>query len=385
MLKTKTMRKVYLDHAATTPMRQEVIDVMVNLMNDNFGNPSSTHAFGRKAKALIESSRKKMAQLLEVKSKEIVFTSGGTEADNLVIIGAVNDLGIKRIITSKIEHHAVLNCVEHLANSSTVEVAYVNLTEQGLIDDLHLEQLLAESDQPTLVSLMHINNEVGHINDLKQISEICQKYKALFHSDTVQSIGFYPIDLKHIPIDFLTASAHKFNGPKGIGFAIIKEQHSLNPLIFGGSQERGRRAGTENVYSVGATEKALTLAYENMDQEREHVKKLKTYCKSKLEAAFPNIRFNGASGDFNLSSHKILNFTIPLPKFESDMLILQLDLHGIACSKGSACQSGAQEGSFVLNEIYGGEQHGLRLSFSSTNSMSDIDYFVDKLKQILMD
>lgn len=379
------MPNIYFDHAATTSMRPESIEVMVDLMKDNFGNPSSTHATGRKAKALLESSRKKIAKLLEVKSREIVFTSGGTEADNLILIGAVKDLGVKRIITSKIEHHAVLNCVEELKASHPVEVVYVNLDSKGLIDYKHLEHLLVETERPTLVSLMHINNEVGHINQLQTIGELCQKHQALFHSDTVQSIGFYPLDLAHIPIDFLTASAHKFNGPKGVGFAIIKSKHAIRPLVFGGSQERGRRAGTENVYSVGAMETALSLAYQHMDQERAHVLMLKQHCKAQLEKTFKDVRFNGVSGDFDLSSHKIINFSIPHPKFESDILILQLDLHGIACSKGSACQSGAQEGSFVLNEIYGGEQHGLRLSFSSTNTVAEIDYFIEKLKEILTD
>lgn len=377
------MKKVYFDNAATTPMREDVINYMVELMQDNFGNPSSTHAVGRKAKAMMELSRKKIAKHLGVKSSEIIFTSGGTEADNIIILGAVKDLDVKRIITSKIEHHAVINSSEFISEKNGVKLDYVNLTKEGLIDYTHLEQLLAESDEKTLVSLMHINNELGHITDIKHVGELCQKYKALFHSDTVQSLGFYPVDFTDVAVDFITASAHKFYGPKGIGFAVIKNQPKIKPLIYGGSQERGRRAGTENTFGVGGMEKALTLAYENMDKEHAHVKMLKTYCIDLLKETFPKVRINGLSGDFEKSSHKVVNFTLPHPNFQSDMLILQLDMRGISCSKGSACQSGSQIGSFVLNEIYGENQHGLRVSFSINNTKEEVAYFVKTLKEIL--
>ena len=265
--KTTPMKNVYLDSAATTQMRTEVISKMTEVMQV-YGNPSSTHTFGRTAKSLIENARKTVANYLKVEAKEIVFTSGGTEADNLILNSAIRDLGVKRIITSKIEHHAVLHCVDQLKDCFEVEVDYVNLDEFGSVDLQHLEQLLQQNDQKTIVSLMHVNNEVGNILDIEKVGNLCHQYNALFHSDTVQSVGHFELNLKELPVDFAAVSAHKFHGPKGVGFAYIKSNSGLKSLIFGGSQERGVRAGTESVHNIVGLEEALKLAYDNLAEEQ---------------------------------------------------------------------------------------------------------------------
>ncbi|HLS30206.1 MAG TPA: cysteine desulfurase family protein [Flavobacteriaceae bacterium] len=380
------MKKVYLDSAATTQMREEVIADMVKVMQDSFGNPSSTHGYGRTSKSLIETARKNIANILNAKPAEIIFTSGGTEADNLVLNSAVRDLGVKHIISSKIEHHAVLHTLEELAENYGVQVSYVNLDEEGFVDYNHLEKLLQSSKEKTLVSLMHVNNEVGNMLDIKKAGNLCEKYDTLFHSDTVQSIGHYDIDFSEIPVDFAAASAHKFHGPKGIGFAYIQENSGMRPLIFGGSQERGMRAGTESVHNIVGMEKALQLAYEKLKEEKAYVEDLKSYFIDELKANIPNVKFNGGCEDMEKSTYTVLSVNLPIPADKTLLLLFQLDLKGIACSKGSACQSGSDQGSHVLNAISSPEYlkyPSIRFSLSGFNTKEDIDYTVNEVASFL--
>lgn len=379
------MRNVYLDSAATTQMRPEVIEVMTEVMAQNYGNPSSTHGFGRKSKSLIENARKNIAKLFNIKAKEIIFTSGGTEADNLILNSVIRDMGVRRIISSKIEHHAVLHTIEELQQAYSVQVEYVKLDEQGFINYQHLEELLKKSDQKTLVSLMHVNNEIGNILDLKKTVELCKQYDALFHSDTVQSIGHYDLDLSEIDLDFAAVSAHKFHGPKGIGFAIVRENSGLRPLIFGGSQERGLRAGTEGVHNIVGLEKALNMAYENLEKEKKKVSSLKSYFIDNLKEKVPGVAFNGACEDAHRSTYTLINVSLPIPAEKAPLLLFQLDLKGIACSKGSACQSGSDAGSHVLNELNGEvpKRPSIRFSFSAFNSKDEIDYTINEVAQFV--
>ena len=376
------MRKIYFDNAATSQMRDEVIDAMAEAMKVCYGNPSSTHAFGREAKSKIEACRKDIAKQLNVSPGEIIFTSGGTEADNMVLKCAVNDLGVKRIITSKIEHHAVLHTVQSLERCSGVSVEYVNIKAHGQIDLEHLEALLTASGDKTLVSLMHINNEIGNKLDLKKVSELCDAYHALLHSDTVQSVGHFQMDLQECPLDFLAVSAHKFHGPKGVGFAYINKKHKLASLIVGGQQERGHRAGTENVAGIVGLHTAFNLAYKNLKEEGDYIKGLKQYFIRKLEENIEGIVFNGLCKDPDQSTYTVINVSLPISEAKAGLLLFQLDLKGIACSQGSACQSGSQQGSFVLNEIYGPEKiktPSLRFSLSHYNTKDEIDYTVEVL------
>ena len=380
------MQTVYLDNAATTQLAPEVISAIHESMTTNYGNPSSTHAFGRKAKTAIETARKSIASLLHVESSQIIFTSGGTEADNMAIACAVRDLGVTRIISSKIEHHAVLNCVEFLEGDQNIDLQFVNLDDYGSVDLSHLEELLSRDSSKTLVSLMHINNEIGNILDLKAVGELCQTYNAYFHSDTVQSVGHYEMNLSELPVDFIAVSAHKFHGPKGAGFLYTKSRNLLKPLIHGGSQERELRAGTESVHNIIGLQKAMELAYANLTKDSAYIKSLKTYFIDALKEEIPGIKFNGLSGDTEKSTYTLVNVSIPLSTSESDMMLFQLDLKGIACSKGSACQSGAQLGSFVLNEVYGENlaYPGIRFSFSKFTTKQELDYVVSTLKELVV-
>lgn len=380
------MKKVYLDNAATTQMREEVVDRMAAVMKETFGNPSSTHSFGRSAKTLIEQARKTVAGYLNVAPSEIIFTSGGTEADNLVLNSAVRDLKVKRIITSQIEHHAVLYTIDQLKQEYGIAVDYVKLDDCGRQDLTHLEQLLTSSDEKTLVSLMHVNNEVGNLLDIKKVGELCKANKALFHSDTVQSVGHYKLDLSQIPIDFTAVSAHKFHGPKGVGFAFIRKNSGLQPLIFGGEQERGYRAGTESVHNIVGLEEALKLAYDNLEEEREYISSLKSYFIEQLRKELPGVKFNGDCGNFESSTYTLVNVCLPVSSEKAMLLLFQLDLNGIACSKGSACQSGSQEGSHVLNAFLPEEdlkKPSIRFSFSRYNTKEEIDYVVGVLKEFI--
>lgn len=380
------MKQVYFDNAATTEIRNEVIDTMTEVMKANYGNASSSHSFGRSSKAVIEKSRKIIASYFNVSAGEIVFTSGGTEADNLVLRSAVRDLGITHIITSKIEHHGVLHTIDALIKEYNLEVSYLNVDEKGDINYSQLETLLQTNDN-VLVSLMHINNEIGNVLDLKRVADLCKENNALFHSDAVQSIGHYKLDLQDIQVDYLAASAHKFHGPKGVGFAFIRKNSGLKPLILGGEQERGLRAGTESVHNIVGLEKALSVAYNNLDEESDYVKNLKSYFINKISDDIPEVRFNGHSGDLEKSTYTLVNICLPVSPQKSAMLLFQLDLKGIACSKGSACQSGSSQKSHVLSEILNAtdlEKPSIRFSFSIYNTKEEVDYVIDVLKEFIV-
>lgn len=374
------MKKVYLDNASTTAMRPEVVQEMTKIMSEDFGNPSSTHSFGRNAKTILELSRKTIAKYLNCSAQEILFTSGGTEADNWILRSAVEDLKVERIITSKIEHHAVLYTVLALQSDYNIQVDYVNVNTDGSIDLTHLSNLLSD-EKKTIVSLMHINNETGTILDLERVSVICKQYNALFHSDTVQSVGKTEIDLQKTPVDFILASAHKFHGPKGVGFAFIRKNTGLQPLIFGGEQEKGLRAGTEAVHQIAGMAKALSLSYENLDQERNYISDLKKYLIQQLEIEFPGFRINGKKDDF----YNIINITLPFSSDKTSMLLFSLDMKGIAVSRGSACQSGSIKPSHVLKEMLSEADlklPNLRISFSHYNTKEDIDWLIESLKNV---
>jgi cysteine desulfurase len=380
------MRQIYLDNAATTSLRQEVIQDMKQALEDCFGNPSSTHAFGRTAKTGIEQARKTIASELGAKPGEIIFTSGGTEADNMILRGAVRDLGVRTIITTKIEHHAVLHTAEALSIEAGVNLVFLPLDENGSPDLEHLEMVLKQDESKKLVSLMHVNNEIGNITDLERVGRLCYDSGALFHSDTVQSIGHYRLNLETIPIDFATAAAHKFHGPKGIGFAYIRKNSGLGPLISGGAQERGFRAGTEPYHNIMGMETAFKTAYSNLEQEHAQILDLKMYFVEKLKAALPEVQFNGYSANRENSTYTLLNVRLPMSSEQGQLLLFNLDLKGIACSKGSACQSGSAGGSHVLQEILSPQEAGkpsVRFSFSHQNTREEIDYTVAVLRDFV--
>ncbi|MBR9914496.1 MAG: cysteine desulfurase [Algicola sp.] len=379
------MKTVYFDNAATTQIRDEVIDHMNHVMKSNFGNPSSTHSYGRQSKSLIESSRKRIASYFNVSASEIVFTSGGTEADNLILMSAVRDLGVQEIITSKIEHHAILHTISQLEKQFGINVQFLNVNTKGEIDLAQLEALL-QSPKKQMVSLMHINNEIGNKLDLKMVGELCKSHHALFQSDTVQSVGHYKLDLQEIPVDFIAASAHKFHGPKGVGFAVIRKNSGLRPIIFGGEQERGLRAGTESIHNIAGLDKALELSYANLEQERDYISVLKSYFIKCLKSEIPDIAFNGWSEDLEKSAYTIVNVRLPITEDKASLLQFQLDLKGVACSKGSACQSGSSQKSHVLTEILDSQQlecPSIRFSFSKYNTKEEIDYVIDVFKSFL--
>jgi len=371
---------VYLDNAATTPIAPEVVEVMLPVLQSGFGNPSSTHSFGRTSKALIETSRRSIAKHLNCKPSEIVFTSGGTEADNMAISMAVEQLNVKHIITSKLEHHAVGHTAEFIGKHNQVKVSYVNIDSEGFIDLAHLEELLS-TEEKSLVSLMHANNEISTLLPLKRVSEICRKYNAYFHSDTVQTMGHYTFDLQDLDIDFITCAAHKFHGPKGIGYLYINGKLPAAPLIHGGAQERGLRGGTENIYGIVGLAKAMDLAYEDVNAHREHVQSLKTYMIDTFKNLFQEIDFHG-SIDPETSLYTVLNVCFPASE-KSGMLLFTLDLKGIAVSGGSACSSGAVKGSHVLEAINADmTRPNVRFSFSRYTTKEEIDFALDQVKAI---
>ncbi len=379
------MKQVYFDNAATTQLRPEVILRITEVLQNQYGNASSTHSYGRSSKSLIEQARKTIAKQLNVTAGEIIYTSGGTEADNLVLQSAVKDLGVKQIITSRIEHHAVLHTVQQLEKKHDITVNYVDVNEYGIIDYNQLETFL-KSEEKTLVTLMHINNEIGTILDIKRVADLCQLNNALFHSDTVQSFGHYELDFQEIPIDFMAVSAHKFHGPKGVGFSFIRKNSGLKPLIIGGEQERGIRAGTESIHNIVGMEEALKLAYSNLEKEHTYILGIKTYFIKCLNDNFKGIKFNGSSGDLEKSSYTVLNVCLPIAPEKALVLLFQLDLKGIACSKGSACQSGSTKSSHVLYEILSEEElqkPSIRFSFSKYNTTKEVDYVIDVLKEFM--
>lgn len=375
------MKSVYLDNAATTPMLPEVIEAVQQSMLTNFGNPSSIHQYGRKAKAAVETARKNIAKHFNISSSEIIFTAGGTEADNLILFNAVLNLGVERIVTSKIEHHAVLNTVKFLEAKHKIAVDYVRVNESGTVSMESLGDLLNKSKKKTLVSLMYVNNEIGNMLPVEDVVALCKEYEAYFHSDTVQAIGHYHLDLQKTPIDFIAASAHKFHGPKGVGFAYFKKGIGILPMLHGGEQEKGARSSTENVHSIVGMEKALAIACEDLGKDKEYIIGLKKYFVKKVKELIPNIEINGESVE--KTSYTILNLRFPI---EDKMLLFNLDLSGVAVSGGSACQSGSSKGSHVLQEFLDEKEEkktSVRFSFSKLNTFDEVDYVLNQLKKVV--
>tara|TARA_X000001036_G_scaffold329716_1_gene308411 strand:+ start:684 stop:1826 length:1143 start_codon:yes stop_codon:yes gene_type:complete len=376
---------VYFDNASTTKIREEVVHEISSILKNCFGNPSSSHSYGRSAKSYIETSRKTIANILNCEPKEIIFNSGGTESDNSILKSAVKDLRVKHIISSRIEHHAVTHTLDELELQG-INIHYVKLNENGNIDFENLENLLNVDNEPKLVTLMYINNEIGNILDINRVSNLCQKYNVYFHSDAVQAVGHYKIDLSSLKIDFLSSAAHKFHGPKGVGFTYINKSTKIKSFISGGPQERGMRAGTESVHNIVGMTKALVIADQNMEKEAEYVRSIKIKMIDGLKSLFPDIHFNGDSGDMDKSTYTVLNVCFPILNEKASMLDFHLDLKGIACSKGSACQSGSSQGSHVLNEIQSNDQKkfpSVRFSFSHNNKMDDVDYLIETLKEFI--
>ena len=372
---------VYFDNAATTPISKKVLDKMIPYMEDGFGNPSSIHKRGREIKSVIEKSRSKVADILSCEPGEIFFTSGGTEAENMFIINTVLEKKIDTIITSKVEHHAVLHCCDYLNKTQNINIKYVSINDNGEVDLDDLEKITS-NNKNSLVSLMHGNNEIGNINDLKTISKICEKNNVVFHSDTVQTVGHYAIDLNKINIQGIVGSAHKFHGPKGIGFLYLNNKHKISPFIHGGAQERNMRGGTENVYGIVGLSEALTLAYENMATHKEKIIALKSHMIESLKQKVKGVKFNGLSSDLDNSLYTVLNTSIPNVD-DQQMFLFNLDINNIAASAGSACSSGSDSGSHVLKEIKTEEGFvNVRFSFSKYNSIEEVDYVINKIVEI---
>jgi cysteine desulfurase len=373
--------KIYLDHAATTPLDPEVFEAMKPFMLEDFGNPSSTHAHGRKVRAAIESSRKKIAQLLNCTPGEIIFTSGGTEADNTIIISSIQTYNIQHAISTPIEHHAVTHTLETLAKKGVVQLHFVNLDSKGHVELEHLETLLQQFPN-ALVSLMHANNEIGNLLDIQRVGELTEKYKAFFHSDTVQTMGHYRHDMKTLHVCGMTAAAHKFHGPKGAGFMYIRKDRKIAQYIHGGAQERNMRGGTENTNGIIGLAKAMEIAYRDMEAHQRYITGLKSRMIEKLKQEIPGVSFHGDSDNLERSLYTVLNVCLP-ESDENEMLLFNLDLQGISASGGSACSSGATTGSHVLGALYPGSKRGaVRFSFSKYNTPEQIDFAVEKLAEI---
>ena len=356
------MNRIYLDNAATTPIDKAVIEAMLPMMEMNFGNPSSIHGHGREVRSSVERARKNIAGLLNASPAEITFTSGGTEADNMAIVRSIEAFGITHAVTSPIEHHAVLHTLEYLAKKGKIKLSFVELDSKGHVELTHLEELLRDNPK-TLVSLMHGNNEVGNLLDMTIVGQMCEDYGAIFHSDTVQTMGHYCHDLQQMKIDFLVGAAHKFHGPKGVGFLYINSKNKIQPLIHGGSQERNMRGGTENVYGIVGMAKALEIAYSGMDQHRQHIEGLKQRMIAKLRQNIDDVQFNGDSDNLEKSLYTVLNVGFP-PSDEGDMFIFNLDINKISVSGGSACTSGSDIGSHVLTALnVPSERPSVRFSF----------------------
>ncbi len=373
--------RVFFDNAATTPMSEEVIAAMTEVMRENNGNPSSIHAEGRKARAAIERARKQIANYFNASIGEIFFTSGGTESNNMALKCAVRDLGVQRIISAKTEHHCVLHTLESLEQTQDVEVSYVDLDAAGKPNLEHLRQLLKANDRKTLVSLMHSNNETGVMIDLDEVAELCQELGAYFHSDTVQTVGYFPIDVEATKISFLSGSAHKFHGPKGVGFIYINSDNLIKPYIDGGAQERNMRAGTENLYGIIGMARALELAYENLEARRERTQKVRDYLREQLETSFPEILVNG---DPENGHYKVLSVAFP-PSDKTEMLLFNLDIAGVCVSGGSACSSGSNVGSHVIAALANVPEDytTIRFSLSHLNTKEEVDFVMEKLRASL--
>lgn len=375
------MDRIYLDNAATTALDPAVLDAMMPYLTEKFGNPSSIYSYGRECRLAIENARKSVAKILKAHPAEIFFTSGGTEASNTAINAAVHDLGCKHIITSPIEHHATLHAVENLCTRGFAAASYVKLLPDGHIDLDDLETLLSKSDEKTLVTLMHANNEIGNLLDIHAVGELCKKYGAIFHSDTVQTVGHYPFDLRNIPVHFITGAGHKFHGPKGVGMLFINENVRIKPFIHGGSQERNMRAGTENLYGIVGFAKALERATEHYESDSAFILSLKMYMMEQLKKQIHGVHFNGDV--LGRSLYTVLNVSFPKTE-RSEMLLFNLDINGICASGGSACTSGADQGSHVIRAINNHpNQIAVRFSFSKHNTTDEIDRVVAQLKEVL--
>lgn len=372
--------RIYLDNAATTPIDPAVLDAMLPYLRDHFGNPSSIYSYGRENRLAIEKSRKSVAAILGAHPSEIFFTSGGTESSNTAIFASVRELKCKRIITSPIEHHATLHTCNYLADLGEAELEYVAILPNGHVDLADLEQKLATSEQKTLVTLMHANNEIGNITDIEKVGTLCAQYQAIFHADTVQTVGHFPINLSAIQVDFITGAAHKFHGPKGVGLLYINRKNKIHPLIHGGGQERNMRAGTENLYGIIGFAKALEIATDNLEHDKAHIHGLKKYLKAQLESSIPGIVFNGdPDGE---STYTVLSVGFP-QNDKTDMLLFNLDIRNICASGGSACSSGANQGSHVIAALQKAPQSTIRFSFSKYNKLDEIDTLVANLKELL--
>lgn len=372
--------KVYFDNAATTPIDEEVLEAMMPYLKEHFGNPSTQYSFGRDTRAAVEEARKTVAQLINAQPGEIIFTSGATEANNMAVKGAVMYLDVKRIITSPIEHHCVEYSVDFCRDQLHAEIKLVKIDDKGNVDLEDLNRLLADSSKRTLVSLMHANNEIGTLLDIEKVGTLCKQYQALFHSDTVQTFAHLPIDVQKMQVDFISGAAHKFHGPKGAGFLFMRKQNKVKPLIHGGGQERGFRAGTENVYGIVGLAAAAKKAYANLEQDAACIRGIKNYFIEQLKANFPDIGFNGNTDDRSL--YTVLNVSFP-PNDKSALLLFALDMEGICCSGGSACGSGASAGSHVVRALHKDDNRvSIRFSFSKHNTKDEVDYVIGKLKQI---
>ncbi|MGK0365821.1 MAG: cysteine desulfurase [Saprospiraceae bacterium] len=372
--------RVFLDNASTTPIDSEVIEAMTAAMHKLSGNPSSIHKEGRTARSAIEESRKIVANTIDASIGEIFFTSGGTESNNMALKCAIRDLGVKRIISEKLEHHAVLHTLDYLKKHNSVEIVYLDIDNRGVIDLEHLEALLSEKDVKTLVSVMHSNNEIGTLNNVQRISEICDLHKAYFHTDMVQTMGYFPINVSKMKVSFVSGSAHKFYGPKGTGFIYINGDNIIKPFIDGGAQERNMRGGTENTYGIIGLGKALEKAVANMDERRVYIESLRTYLKIQLSETFEDIQFNGDQENYH---YKVLSVSFP-PSPKAELLLFNLDISGISASGGSACSSGIDVGSHVLAGINEPDDRAtIRFSFSYKNTVEELDFLVEKLRKIV--
>lgn len=375
------MKRIYFDNAATTSLDPEVLEAMMPYLTEKFGNPSSIYSYGRETRLAVENARKSVAKILNAHPAEIFFTSGGTESSNTVLLSAVRDLGCKHIITSPIEHHAVMHSVDFLDNEDMVKRSIVKLLPNGHVDLDHLEELLASTEEKTLVSLMHANNEIGNLLDINAVGNLCKLYNAYFHSDTVQTVGHIPIDLRNTPVHFITGAGHKFHGPKGVGILYINENVKIRPFIHGGAQERNMRAGTENIYGIVGFAKALELAMANHETESAQVGTLKYYMHDELKKNIPGVGFNG--DPLGRSLYTVLSVSFPKTE-KSEMILFNLDINNVCASGGSACTSGADQGSHVIRALNSNpNQVTVRFSFSKYNTKVEVDQVVELLKTLI--
>jgi cysteine desulfurase len=371
------MQRIYFDNAATTALAPEVLEAMMPYLTEKFGNPSSIYSYGRETRLAIEQARKSVAKNLGAKPAEIFFTSGGTESSNTILNAAINDLGCKHIISSPIEHHATLHTVTHLAKHHNIQLSFVQILPNGHIDMAHLATLLANSTEKAIVSIMHANNEIGNMIDMEAVGNLCRQHNAYFHSDTVQTVGHFPFELSKLPVDFITGAGHKFHGPKGVGILYINENVKISPLVHGGSQERNMRAGTENLYGIVGFAKALEIATEKHQEDSNYIQSLKKYLHDQLVEKVPGVSFNG--DPFGNSLYTLLSVNFPKNE-KTEMILFNLDMHHICASGGSACSSGAQQGSHVINALNkGSEIVTIRFSFSKQNTKEEIDQVIAAL------